>query len=141
MNVVGTGVRGIQATVPGTQAAISGIATATSGGTTGGMGKAPTRGKRDVWTRQRDYGRHRGDRGNPPRPRALRLASLARAASTGGTGVVGTAAAKSGAVYGVGGYAASTGRFSARVQPEARTEYMARAPAALEIESLETLSP
>ena len=40
LDVVGSGVRGIQATVPGTQAAISGIATATSGGTTGTYGQS-----------------------------------------------------------------------------------------------------
>jgi trimeric autotransporter adhesin len=40
VDVVGTGVRGIQATVPGTQAAISGIATAVKGGTTGVYGQS-----------------------------------------------------------------------------------------------------
>jgi hypothetical protein len=89
LDVVGTGVRGIQATVPGTQAAISGIATATSGGTTGVYGQSSDPG------------------GN---------AMLAvNEATTGGYGVIGVSGATSGSSYGVYGTNASTTNFAAGV--------------------------
>jgi hypothetical protein len=89
LDVVGTGVRGIQATVPGTQAAISGIATATSGGTTGVYGQSSDPG------------------GN---------AMLAvNEATTGGYGVIGVSGATSGSSYGVYGASASTTNFAAGV--------------------------
>ena len=142
--MVGTGVRGIQATVPGTQAAISGIATATSGGTTGRVwAKLRPGRKRDVWTRQRDHGRLRGDRAirrhlglfvrrvlaRAPAPaaaessevRLLRRAQVqgvggfASSTSTGAVGVNGFELAKTGQVYGVSGGTASTTNFSAGV--------------------------
>jgi len=88
-DVVGTGVRGIQATVPGTQAAISGIATATSGGTTG------------------TYGQSSDPTGN--------AVLGVNEAKTGGYGVIGTSAATSGSSYGVYGVTASTANFAAGV--------------------------
>src|SRR5579863_3464386 len=89
LDVVGTGVRGIQATVPGTQAAISGIATATSGGTTGVYGQSSDPG------------------GN---------AMLAvNEATTGGYGVIGVSGATSGSSYGVYGVSTSTTNFAAGV--------------------------
>ena len=89
LDVVGTGVRGIQATVPGTQAAISGIATATSGGTTGVYGQSSDPG------------------GN---------AMLGvNDATTGGYGVIGVSGATSGSSYGVYGANASTTNFAAGV--------------------------
>ena len=88
-DVVGTGVRGIQATVPGTQAAISGIATATSGGTTG------------------TYGQSSDPTGN--------AVLGVNEAKTGGYGVIGTSAATTGSSYGVFGVTASTANFAAGV--------------------------
>ena len=88
-DVVGTGVRGIQATVPGTQAAISGIATATSGGTTG------------------TYGQSSDPTGN--------AVLGVNEAKTGGYGVIGTSAATTGSSYGVYGVTASTANFAAGV--------------------------
>jgi hypothetical protein len=89
VDVVGAGVRGIQATVPGTQAAISGIATATKGGTTGVYGQSSDPG------------------GN---------AMLAvNEATTGGYGVIGVSGATSGSSYGVYGASASTTNFAAGV--------------------------
>jgi hypothetical protein len=89
LDVVGSGVRGIQATVPGTQAAISGIATATSGGTTG------------------TYGQSSDPTGN--------AVLGVNEAKTGGYGVIGTSAATSGSSYGVYGVTASTTNFAAGV--------------------------
>jgi hypothetical protein len=88
-DVVGSGVRGIQATVPGTQAAISGIATATSGGTTGTYGQS-----------------------SDPTGNAVLGVNEAKA---GGYGVIGTSAATSGSSYGVYGVTASTTNFAAGV--------------------------
>ena len=87
LDVVGSGVRGIQATVPGTQAAISGIATATSGGTTG------------------TYGQSSDPTGN--------AVLGVNEAKTGGFGVIGTSAATTGSSYGVYGVTASTTNFAA----------------------------
>jgi hypothetical protein len=89
LDVVGSGVRGIQATVPGTQAAISGIATATSGGTTGTYGQS-----------------------SDPTGNALLGVNEAK---TGGFGVIGTSAATTGSSYGVYGATASTTNFAAGV--------------------------
>jgi hypothetical protein len=89
LDVVGSGVRGIQATVPGTQAAISGIATATSGGTTG------------------TYGQSSDPTGN--------AVLGVNEAKTGGFGVIGTSAATTGSSYGVYGVTASTANFAAGV--------------------------
>ena len=89
LDVVGSGVRGIQATVPGTQAAISGIATATSGGTTG------------------TYGQSSDPTGN--------AVLGVNEAKTGGFGVIGTSAATTGSSYGVYGVTASTTNFAAGV--------------------------
>jgi len=89
LDVVGSGVRGIQATVPGTQAAISGIATATSGGTTG------------------TYGQSSDPTGN--------AVLGVNEAKTGGYGVIGTSAATTGSSYGVFGVTASTANFAAGV--------------------------
>ncbi|MGD0179180.1 MAG: hypothetical protein ABSC15_05135 [Terriglobales bacterium] len=89
LDVVGSGVRGIQATVPGTQAAISGIATATSGGTTG------------------TYGQSSDPTGN--------AVLGVNEAKTGGFGVIGTSAATTGSSYGVYGATASTTNFAAGV--------------------------
>ena len=115
VDVVGTGVRGIQATVPGTQAAISGIATATSGGTTGVYGQSSDPGGNAVFGLDNATTGGIGVIGQSAATSGSSIGVFGQSASTGGTGVVGTAAAKSGAVYGVGGYAASTGQFSAGV--------------------------
>jgi hypothetical protein len=115
LDVVGSGVRGIQATVPGTQAAISGIATATSGGTTGtygqssdpngngvfGMDKATTGGSGVIGVSNATSGNSSGVFG--------------QSASTAGTGVFGNETAKTGGVFGVLGMAVSTGQYSAGV--------------------------
>jgi hypothetical protein len=82
LDVVGAGVRGIQATVPGTQAAISGIATAVKGGATGVYGQTSDPGGNAV------FGLNN--------------------ATTGGIGVIGQSSATSGSSYGVYGATAST---------------------------------
>jgi len=110
LDVVGTGVRGIQATVPGTQAAISGIATATSGGTTGvygqssdpggnamlGVNNATTGGYGVIGSSSATSGKSYG------------VAGFATSTSTGASGVLGNETATSGQVHGVSGFASST---------------------------------
>jgi hypothetical protein len=115
VDVVGTGVRGIQATVPGTQAAISGIATATSGGTTGVYGQNSDPGGNAMFGLDNAPTGGIGVIGQSAATSGSSIGVFGESASTGGTGVVGSVTAKTGAVYGVGGYAASTGQFSAGV--------------------------
>jgi hypothetical protein len=113
VDIVGTGARGIQATVPGTQAAISGIATATKGGTTGVYGQSSDPGGNAVFGMDNATTGGIGVIGQSTATSGSATGVFGQSASTNGTGVVGIAAAKSGAVYGVGGYASSTGQFSA----------------------------
>src|SRR5580704_14680300 len=115
LDVVGTGVRGIQATVPGTQAAISGIATATSGGTTGVYGQSSDQGGNAMLGVNEAKAGGIGVIGQSAATSGSSIGVFGQSASTGGTGVAGSVTAKTGAVYGVGGYAVSTGQYSAGV--------------------------
>jgi hypothetical protein len=115
VDVVGTGVRGIQATVPGTQAAISGIATATSGGTTGVYGQSSDPGGNAMFGLDNATTGGIGVIGQSAATSGSSIGVFGQSASTGGTGVAGSVTAKTGAVYGVGGYAVSTGQYSAGV--------------------------
>jgi hypothetical protein len=141
VDVVGTGVRGIQATVPGTQAAISGIATATSGGTTGVYGQSSDPGGNAVFamntattggigvigesnaTSGTSYGVY-ASTASTSGVGVLAISSATSGstagvfganASTSGSGVIGNATAKTGQVQGVGGFVVSTSTNAAGV--------------------------
>jgi hypothetical protein len=110
LDLVGTGVIGIRATVPGTQAAISGVATATSGGTTGVAGISADPNGNGV------FGINNAKKGgagvigsaNATSGQPVGVFGVAKSTSAGSAGVVGSETAKTGNVYGVGGFAAST---------------------------------
>jgi hypothetical protein len=115
VDVVGKGVRGIQATVPGTQAAISGIATATSGGTTGTYGQSSDPQGNGVFGMDNAATGGIGTIGISQATSGSSTGVFGQSASTSGAGVAGNATAKTGGVSGVLGTALSTGQFSAGV--------------------------
>jgi hypothetical protein len=115
VDVVGTGVRGIQATVPGTQAAISGIATATKGGTTGTYGQSSDPTGNGVFGVDNATTGGIGVIGQSKATSGSSFGVFGQSASTTGAGVAGSATAKTGGVVGVVGTAVSTGQFSAGV--------------------------
>jgi hypothetical protein len=110
LDLIGTGVIGIRATVPGTQAAISGVATATSGGTTGVAGISADPNGNGV------FGINNAKKGgagvigsaNATSGQPVGVLGVAKSTSAGSAGVIGSETAKTGNVYGVGGFAAST---------------------------------
>ncbi len=110
VDVVGTGVRGIQATVPGTQAAISGIATATSGGTTGVYGQSVDPNGNGVFGADNSTTGGIGVLGATAATsgKSYGVAGFATSTGTGTSGVLGNATATTGQVHGVGGFASST---------------------------------
>jgi trimeric autotransporter adhesin len=108
VDVVGKGVRGIQATVPGTQAAISGIATATSGGTTGTYGQSSDPGGNGVFGMNTATTGGIGTIGISQATSGSSFGVYGQSASTGGSGVIGSETATTGQVRGVGGFASST---------------------------------
>jgi trimeric autotransporter adhesin len=115
VDVVGTGVRGIQATVPGTQAAISGIATASKGGTTGVYGQSSDPAGNGLFGMDNAATGGFGVIGVSKATSGSSFGVLGQSASTSGTGVAGASTAKTGGVAGVIGTALSTGQFSAGV--------------------------
>ncbi|HWY58888.1 MAG TPA: hypothetical protein VNZ03_30780 [Terriglobales bacterium] len=115
VDVVGTGVRGIQATVPGTQAAISGIATASTGGTTGVYGQSSDPGGNGLFGMDNAATGGFGVIGTSKATSGSSFGVFGQSASTSGAGVGGHSSAKTGGVAGVIGTALSTGQFSAGV--------------------------
>jgi trimeric autotransporter adhesin len=110
VDVVGTGVRGIQATVPGTQAAISGIATAVKGGTTGVYGQSSDPGGNAMLAVNNATTGGYGVIGQSAATtgKSFGVAGFATSTTTGASGVLGNEAATTGQVRGVGGFAVST---------------------------------
>lgn len=115
VDVVGNGVRGIQATVPGTQAAISGIATAIKGGTTGTYGQSSDPTGNGVFGMDNAATGGIGTIGISQATSGSSTGVFGQSASTSGAGVAGNATAKTGGVTGVLGTALSTGQFSTGV--------------------------
>lgn len=113
VDVVGTGVLGIQATVAGTQAAIAGIATATKGGTTGTYGQSSDPGGNGVYGFDNAKTGGTGVVGVSAATSGSSSGVYGQSASTSGAGVAGNETAKTGGVAGVIGTASSTGQFSA----------------------------
>jgi hypothetical protein len=115
VDVAGTGILGIQATVPGTEAAIAGIATATKGGTTGTYGQSSDPTGNGVFGMDNATTGGIGVIGQSTATSGSSYGVFGQSASTIGSGVAGNETATTGGVAGVTGTAVSTGQFSAGV--------------------------